>query len=142
MPEGGKMAQILIVDDEVDMLALLAMIITEKSSHGATTTNNPLEVPKMIQEGSFDLVITDLKMPGMDGIELIAEIRKIDKSIPILIITAYGSVESAEDAIHKGAYDYITKPFRKEQILIAITRALEWKNMRKEIDSLKGNKQQ
>jgi len=136
------MAQILIVDDEVDMLALLAMIITEKSSHGATTTNNPLEVPKMIQEGSFDLVITDLKMPGMDGIELIAEIRKIDKSIPILIITAYGSVESAEDAIHKGAYDYITKPFRKEQILIAITRALEWKNMRKEIDSLKGNKQQ
>jgi len=142
VPEGGKMAQILIVDDEVDMLALLAMIITEKSSHGATTTNNPLEVPKMIQEGSFDLVITDLKMPGMDGIELIAEIRKIDKSIPILIITAYGSVESAEDAIHKGAYDYITKPFRKEQILIAITRALEWKNMRKEIDSLKGNKQQ
>lgn len=134
------MAQILIVDDEVDMLALLAMIINEKSSHRATTTNNPLEVPKLIKEGAFDLMITDLKMPGMDGIELIAEVRKIDKSIPILIITAYGSVESAEDAIHKGAYDYITKPFRKEQILIAINRALEWKNMKKEIDSLKGNK--
>jgi len=134
------MAQILIVDDEVDMLALLAMIITEKSSHKATTTNNPLEVPKLVQGGAFDLVITDLKMPGMDGTELIAEIRKIDKSIPILIITAYGSVDSAEDAIRKGAYDYITKPFRKEQILIAINRALEWKNMKKEIDSLKGNK--
>ena len=134
------MAHILIVDDEVDMLALLAMIITNKSTHGATTTNNPLEVPKMIQEGKFDLIISDLKMPGMDGVELIAAVRKIDESIPILIITAYGSVDSAEDAVLKGAYDYITKPFRKEQILIAINRALEWKEMKKEIDSLKGDK--
>ncbi|OHE55509.1 MAG: histidine kinase [Thermodesulfovibrio sp. RBG_19FT_COMBO_41_18] len=134
------MAQILIVDDEVDMLALLAMIITEKTNHKATTTNNPLEVPKLIKEGAFDLLIADLKMPGMDGIELIDEVRKIDKSIPILIITAYGSIESAEEAIHKGAYDYITKPFRKEQILIAINRALEWKEMKRELNSLKGDK--
>jgi DNA-binding NtrC family response regulator len=134
------MAQILIVDDEVDMLALLAMIITEKTNHRATTTNNPLEVPKLIKEGAFDLLIADLKMPGMDGLELIDEVRKIDKFIPILIITAYGSIESAEEAIHKGAYDYITKPFRKEQILIAINRALEWKEMRREIDSLKKEK--
>ena len=134
------MAQILIVDDEVDMLALLAMIITEKTNHRATTTNNPLEVPKLIKEGAFDLLIADLKMPGMGGIELIDEVRKIDKSIPILIITAYGSIESAEEAIHKGAYDYITKPFRKEQILIAINRSLEWKEMKKEIDYLKGEK--
>jgi DNA-binding NtrC family response regulator len=134
------MAQILIVDDEVDMLALLAMIITEQTTHKAATTNNPLEVPHLIQEGTFDLLIADLKMPGMDGIELINEVRKIDKSIPILIITAYGSIESAENAINKGAYDYITKPFRKEQILIAINRALEWKEMKREIDSLKKDK--
>ncbi|MGQ9569682.1 MAG: response regulator [Thermodesulfovibrionales bacterium] len=132
------MADILIVDDEVDMLALLAMIITEKTNHRATTTNNPLEVPKLIKERAFDLLIADLKMPGMGGIELIDEVRKTDKSIPILIITAYGSIESAEEAIHKGAYDYITKPFRKEQILIAINRALEWKEMKREIDYLKG----
>jgi DNA-binding NtrC family response regulator len=116
------------------------MIITEKTNHKATTTNNPLEVPKLIKEGAFDLLIADLKMPGMDGIELIDEVRKIDKSIPILIITAYGSIESAEEAIHKGAYDYITKPFRKEQILIAINRALEWKEMKRELNSLKGDK--
>ena len=122
------------------MLALLAMIITEKTNHRATTTNNPLEVPKLIKEGAFDLLIADLKMPGMDGIELIDEVRKIDKFIPILIITAYGSIESAEEAIHKGAYDYITKPFRKEQILIAINRALEWKEMKRELNSLKGDK--
>ena len=133
-------ANILVVDDELDMLALLAMIISEKTEHKVTTTNNPLEAVQFVKGKECDLVISDLKMPGMNGIELIAEIRKIDQYIPILVITAYGSNESAEDAINKGAYDYITKPFRKEQILIAIDRALEWKNMRKEIKELKEKK--
>ena len=135
------MARILIVDDELDMLALLAMIVSEKTDHKVTTTNNPLEVVEFVKEGDFDLIISDLKMPSMDGIELIAEIRKVDQYIPILVITAYASIESAEEAVNKGAYDYITKPFRKEQILIAINRALEWKNMKKEISELKEEKQ-
>jgi len=134
-------ARILVVDDELDMLALLAMIISEKTDHKVTTTNNPLEVIQFVLEGGYDLIITDLKMPTMDGIELIGEIRNIDQYIPILVITAYGSIESAEEAITKGAYDYITKPFRKEQILIAIDRALEWKNMKKELKELKEKKQ-
>jgi len=131
-------AKILIVDDELDMLALLAMIVSEKTDHEVTTTNNPLEVAQFVKEGDFDLIISDLKMPGINGIELAGEIRKIDKNIPILVITAYASIESAEEAVSKGVYDYITKPFRKEQILIAINRALEWKNMRSELEKLKG----
>jgi len=131
-------ANILIVDDELDMLALLAMIVSEKTDHKVTTTNNPLEVVQFVKKGDFDLVISDLKMPGMNGIELAGEIRKIDKNIPILVITAYASIESAEEAVSKGVYDYITKPFRKEQILIAINRALEWKNMRSELEKLRG----
>jgi DNA-binding NtrC family response regulator len=75
------MAHVLIVDDEPDMLALLDMIITEKTNHKVTTTNNPLEVPILIKEGACNLLITNLKMPGMDGIELIAEIRKVDAHI-------------------------------------------------------------
>ena len=130
-------AQILIVDDELDMLALLSMIITEKTDHKVTTTSNPLEVAKLVEEGAYDLVISDLKMPGMDGMELIEEITKMGKHIPVLIITAYGSIESAEEAVRKGAYDYITKPFRKEQILIAIKRALEWQKMKRELSQLK-----
>ena len=130
-------AHILVVDDELDMLALLAMIIEEKTEHKVTTTNNPLEVPELIKTGNYSLLVSDLKMPIMDGEELIAEIRKIDKHIPILIITAYGSVESAEEVIHRGAYDCITKPFRKEQILIAINRALEWQQMKNELRQLK-----
>ena len=131
------MAQILIVDDELDMLALLAMIIREKTNHQVTTTSNPLEVLELVKTGDYDLVISDLKMPTVDGLELIDEIRKMDSNIPILIITAYGSFESAEEAIHKGAYDYITKPFRKEQILITINRALEWHKMKTELRQLK-----
>ncbi len=131
------MAQILIVDDELDMLALLAMIIREKTNHQVTTTNNPLEVLELVKTEDYDLVISDLKMPTMDGLELIDEIRKMDSDIPILIITAYGSFESAEEAVHKGAYDYITKPFRKEQILIVINRALEWHKMKAELRQLK-----
>ncbi|MBU4209545.1 MAG: response regulator [Proteobacteria bacterium] len=130
-------AQILIVDDELDILTVLAMIIKDKTDHKVTITNNPLEVPELIKEGVYDLLITDLKMPGMDGIELMGEVRKLDKYIPVLIITAYCSPELAEKAINKGAYDYITKPFRKEQILIAINRALEWQTMNKELRRLK-----
>ncbi len=130
-------AQILIVDDELDMLALLAMIISEKTEHKVVTTNNPLEVPELIKTGDYNLLISDLKMPSMDGVELITEVKKIDNHIPILIITAYGSVESAEEVISQGAYDCITKPFRKEQILIAIERALEWQKMKKELSRLK-----
>lgn len=131
-------ANILIVDDELDMLALLAMIVSEKTDHKVTTTTNPLEVVQFVKEGDFDLVISDLKMPGMNGIELASEIRKIDKNIPVLVVTAYASIESAEEAVSQGVYDYIPKPFRKEQILIAINRALEWKNMKSELEKLKG----
>ena len=135
--KGGKMAHILIVDDEVDMLNLLAKIITEKTNHNVTSTNNPLEVPTLIKEGACDLLITDLKMPGMDGMQLILEVKKIDKTIPILVITAYGSEASAAEATSIGAYNYFTKPFRKEQILIAISRALEWKDMNDRLNRLK-----
>jgi len=101
------------------------------------TTNNPLEVEKLLKEEHYDLVVTDLKMPLVDGIDLIDIIKKIDAGIPIIIITAYGTMETAEEAIQKGAYDFITKPFRKESILITIKRALEWKKMQGELAALK-----
>ena len=132
------MAQILIVDDELNILALLTMIISEeKTNHQVTTTSNPLEVLELVKTEDYDLVISDLKMPGMNGVELITEIRKMDSNIPILIITGSDSIKSAQEAIHKGAYNYITKPFRKEQILIGINRALEWQKMKTELHQLK-----
>jgi DNA-binding NtrC family response regulator len=132
MPE-----RILVVDDEPNMLRLLKTILMDKTGYEVTTTNNPLEVSKMLQEDNYQLVISDLKMPLVDGMDLIDIIKKLDPSLPIIIITAYGTIETAEEAIQKGAYDFITKPFRKETILITIRRALEWKRMQGELAALK-----
>jgi DNA-binding NtrC family response regulator len=132
MPE-----RILVVDDEPNMLRLLKTILMDKTGYEVTTTNNPLEVSKLLQEDHYDLVITDLKMPLVDGIDLIGIVRNIDAAMPIIVITAYGTIETAEEAIQKGAYDFITKPFRKETILITIKRALEWKRMQGELAALK-----
>jgi DNA-binding NtrC family response regulator len=131
MPE-----RILVVDDEPNMLRLLKTILSDQTGYDVVTTNNPLEVSKLLQD-RFDLVVSDLKMPLVDGIDLIDIIKKIDSSIPIIIITAYGTLETAEEAVQKGAYDFITKPFRKEAILITIRRALEWKRMQGELAALK-----
>jgi len=129
--------RILVVDDEPNMLRLLKTILMDKTGYEVTTTNNPLEVSKLLQEGHYDLVVTDLKMPLVDGIDLIGIVKNIDAIMPIIVITAYGTIETAEEAIQKGAYDFITKPFRKETILITIKRALEWKQMQGELAALK-----
>ena len=129
--------RILVVDDEPNMLRLLKTILMDKTGYEVDTTNNPLEVEKLLKEQPYDLVVTDLKMPLVDGIDLIDIIKKIEAQIPIIIITAYGTMETAEEAIQKGAYDFITKPFRKENILITIRRALEWRKMQSELAALK-----
>jgi DNA-binding NtrC family response regulator len=125
-------ARILVIDDEVDMLSLIRLILTEKTDYEIITTNNPLEVSNLLNEKKFDVIITDLKMPIMDGLDVVDAIRKQDALVPIIIITAYGSIESAEEAVKKGAFDYITKPFRQEQLLISLKRALEWYALKKE----------
>ena len=135
--EEGMAEKILIVDDEPDMLKLLSMILREKTSYDITSTNNPLEAVDLAKNGKFDLVISDLKMPGLDGLELIDAIKKIDEDIPIIIMTAYGTIESATEAIQKGGFDFITKPFRKEQILFTIDKALKWLKVQRENKMLK-----
>lgn len=127
MPE-----KLLIVDDEPDMLKLLSMIIREKTPYEVTTTNNPLEALDFVKKGGFDIVIADLKMPGLDGIELLDAVKRVDQDIPVIIMTAYGTVESAAETIEKGGFDFITKPFRKEQILMTIDKALKWLRLQRE----------
>ena len=129
--------RILIIDDEPNMLRLLKTIVMDKTGYAVVTTNNPLEVKSLLQEEQYDLIVTDLKMPLLDGIDLIDIIKKINSCLPIIIITAYGTSEIAEEAVRKGAYDFIVKPFRKETILITLKRALEWKRMQGELEALK-----
>jgi len=128
---------LLIEDDEPDMLKLLSMIIKEKTPYEAVTTNNPLEALELARQGGFELVIADLKMPGLDGMELLEAVKRIDEDIPFIIITAYGTVESAMETMQKGGFDFITKPFKKEQILYTIDKALKWVRLQKENRMLK-----
>jgi DNA-binding NtrC family response regulator len=129
--------KILIVDDELDMRELLELIITDRTSYQVVTVSNPQEVPELLEKGGFDLLISDLRMPQMDGMELLDRVRKVDPQLPYIILTAYGTVESAIEAMRKGALDYITKPFRQEQILLTVEKALKFRRLQKENLALK-----
>ena len=132
------MGLILAVDDEPDMLSLIKMIIEGYSKHQVTITNTPMEVAELLSKEPFDLIITDLKMPGMDGMELLELVKKNENDSLVIMLTAFGSMASAEEAVAKGAFDYISKPFRKEQLLLAIDKAMRWREMALQIKDLQG----
>lgn len=127
---------ILAIDDELDMLKLLERIITEKTPYRITTTNNSLEVEQLLEQTQFDLIITDLKMPGMDGMDVLRMVKEKKRYEEVIILTAFGSMESAIEALSLGVFDYITKPFKKEQIIYTLDRAMRWQKLKKEVAQL------
>ena len=131
--------KILIIDNDPDMVTLLSMLIREKTPYKTEATNNPLEAIEMVKEDGFSVVIAEMKMPVMDGIEILEAVKHIAEDIPVIILSAYGDVESALEAMHKGAFDYLTKPFRKEQILFAIENALDSVRLKKKTGGLKSS---
>jgi DNA-binding NtrC family response regulator len=120
-------ATIIIVDDEPDMLMLLKLILTEKTDHQVLTTSDPHQAIDWCRQYHADLLISDLRMPQMEGIELLKIVKKIDPNLPLILITAFATVESAVEAMRHQAFDYITKPFRQEQILVTVEKALKWR---------------
>ena len=129
--------RILIIDDEVDMLMLLRMIIEDNTDYDVETTNSPTEGIKLFREEDYDLVITDLKMPGLDGMDIFDEFKGLKPEVPVIMITAYGSMETSDEALRKGVAEFITKPFRKDSILFTIKRVLELASVRRENVELK-----
>ncbi|MFC1888730.1 response regulator [Thermodesulfobacteriota bacterium] len=130
--------RILAVDDEPDMLRLLERIITEKTPYSIEICGNALEVPAILEDRTFDVIITDLKMPGMDGLDILRMVQEKDRKEEVIIITAFGSLDSAVEALSKGIYDYITKPFKKEQIISTVGKAMQWQKTRKEMSRMTG----
>jgi DNA-binding NtrC family response regulator len=124
--------RILIVDDEKDMLALLRRIISEETDFEVVTEVDPVKALELFKGSHFDLVITDLKMPKMDGITLLDAVKKINDDVSVVILTAYATIETAVEAIRKGAYDYVTKPFQRERILVTVDKVMQWQKMVKE----------
>ena len=116
--------RILIVDDEEGMRRLLGRILA-KEGYDTTTAANGVDALRLVASERFDLVVTDIKMPEMDGLQLLQEIREYEPSLPVIVITAYGTIENAVQALRAGAYDYIAKPFEADEIKLTVAKVLE-----------------
>lgn len=119
-----KNCLVLAVDDDVTSLRLITKII-EPAGHRVLTANNGLEALVLMENNEFDLIISDLFMPEMDGFTLLDELQKQHSSVPVVVVTACGSIENAVIAIRKGAYDFVEKPFNAENLLFTVERALD-----------------
>lgn len=134
MREGND--RILVVDDDLEMCGLLAEVLREEGFR-VSATGDSLEALTLLKREEFDLLITDLKMKGLKGLDLLEEAKKVAPTTPVIIITAFGTVESAIKAMKMGAYDYITKPFQMDELLLTLRKALETRQLRKEVIRLR-----
>ncbi len=116
--------KLLIVDDDTDLLSILGEIFSEEG-YVVNTCSDGMEAIAKCREISYDLIIADIMLPGATGIEILREVRKIRPETMVILITGYASLETAINAIREGAYDYITKPFKLEQIKLAARNAFE-----------------
>lgn len=124
-------ALIHLIDDEPIIHDVLGQIL-ETEGYSVEISSSGEEALKKFEEQKFDLILLDLLMPGINGLEALKQIKKIDPEAMVIIITAYASVESALAAIKMGAYDYIQKPFKNDELLMTIRRALEHRRLQEE----------
>jgi DNA-binding NtrC family response regulator len=123
--------KILIVDDEKSMCQFLSIML-RKEGYQITAVNNGKKALEQVKGTKYDLVITDIKMSGMDGIELLSEIKKVDPAIPVIIMTAYASQKTAIEAVNNGAFHYLIKHAKNDEIKMVIRNALDMKRVRTE----------
>ncbi len=132
----GERFKILVVDDDRSILTVLSMRL-ESAGYEVVSAINRDEAKKAVKENSVDLAIIDQKLENEDGIELMQEIHLIVPELPVIILTAYGTIDSAVEAIKKGAYTYITKPFDPKNLLMHIDKALESRRLTFELENLR-----
>jgi two-component system response regulator AtoC len=128
--------RILVVDDEAKMRRILELAL-KSMGHDVEQAGDGQEALAKIESGSFDLVLTDLRMPRLDGIGLLRALRDADNDIPVIVMTAYGTIETAVAAMKVGAADYVIRPFEMETIEMAVTRALTMQVVQRENRFLK-----
>lgn len=128
--------KVLIVDDEKLMRISLENQLKKERYH-VKSVDNAVDGLKMIKSEEYDVVVTDLRLSGMNGIEFLKEIKKYNPDIIVVIMTAYGTLESAVLAIKEGAYDYIAKPFSTDELIIKLQRSLHYKNTTAEVNRLR-----
>jgi len=134
------MATILIVDDKEMMRDSLSLAIS-RAGHKAVTTDDPTQALELVRQHRPACIITDLKMPKMDGIELLARVKAEQPDVPVILMTGFASVSTAVQAMKLGAFDYVQKPFESEEILMLVDRAIQHGNLVAENQAFRANAQ-
>ncbi len=127
---------VLVVDDDVEMANLVADIARDQG-YRATSVQAPALVVPMVEQEAFDLIVTDVRMPEIDGVELIERIKAFDPRIAIIAMTAFGSLDTAVRAVRAGAFDYLPKPFEPRELVLRMERALATRAMTLELSQLR-----
>jgi two-component system response regulator GlrR len=130
------MERILVVDDDVSILKVLHMRL-ESEQYAVVTASEMQEAEERIAEGSFDIALLDLKLADGSGIDLMKSLRDIDPDLPVIILTAHGTIESAVEAMKEGAYSYLTKPFDNRELLMQIKNGIDKSRLSKEVKRLR-----
>jgi len=130
------MKKLLVVDDDLNILKVLKIRL-ESEGYAVETATGFQEATKLVKETEFDLAVLDLKLSGTSGIELMKTLHEMDPELPIIILTAHGTIESAVEAMRQGAYIYLTKPFDHRDLLLQIKNGIEKMELTKEVKRLK-----
>jgi DNA-binding NtrC family response regulator len=126
-----KKSVILLIDDDDSLRRVMEFSLTE-AGHTVQTAANGEDGLWLFEKGTFDAVITDITMPGMSGMEVLAKVLQRVPTIPVIVITAYGTIESAVEAMKQGAFDYITKPFNRDELRLTLEKAVKMRRLEKE----------
>jgi DNA-binding NtrC family response regulator len=128
--------RILVVDDETNIRTALAKIL-DKAGYAVEAADSGDAALGLLQDAAFDLVVSDLKMVGVSGMEVLQAVKRLHPDSEVILLTAYGTVESAVAAMKTGAYDYVTKPVDPERLTHLVAKALEYKALRQEVQQLR-----
>jgi DNA-binding NtrC family response regulator len=116
--------RVMVVDNEEGLCRMMEAVLAD-NGYAVTAYTRSFEAAEAFQAGQYDLLVTDIKMPGMDGLELLQRVKQKDPAIPVIMVTAYATVEMSIQALRKGAYDMLTKPFEPEELLYRVKNALQ-----------------
>ncbi len=136
-----KIRSAAIIDDDDKVLDLIELVLKEEGVETIRRSNTAEEILGLISAEDFDFIISDLMLPGMSGLELLDEIHKMDRDIPFVLITGYASLDSAIEAINKGAFYYIKKPFNIDEIRFVLAKISMNKEMMNEVYRLRQENQ-
>ncbi len=128
--------RILVVDDEPEMLNIIEKVLRRKN-YDVTTCRNAAEAMKAAKAASYHVVVTDVRMPGLSGMDLLPQLKQIDPALVVIVMTAFGSIDSAVTAMKRGAFDYITKPFKMDEFLVVVEKAAQERSLRDEVATLR-----